>query len=1152
MKRREFLAACAAAGLWASKGHAAAPFPIKFRQQPPWAPALAFVEPGSDEFTGEKGAIETESRLAKALLSGQSPIAPTCGGRSPAVREYRDIAPGVASAVFEDTEDVAGGWEKWRKSLGEIRSARFYVLPGDIIRYDIRSARDGRIEQRVGLWKYASSHDALTRIEPLEETLTQADRPWFNDITGYAFEGDRAFAEQLARGVPYWRARLDPACGIDVYGENGIAAADIDGDGLDEIYVCQPGGLPNRLYKNDGTGRFRDISRETGLDILDDTAGALFVDLRNTGFQDLVLVRSNRPLLFLNDGKGRFSEYRDAFRFATPPQGSFTSVAAADFDRDGRLDLYFCCYVYYQSEAQYRYPVPYHDAQNGPPNFLMRNRMNESPGYFEDVTASSGIAHNNNRFSFAAAWCDYNGDGWPDLYVTNDFGRNNLYRNTNGRFEDVAEQAGVVDLGPGMSSAWLDYDGDGRPDLLVSNMWSACGQRVVNDPKFGPALKDPSLRDRYRHHVKGNSLYHNNGDGTFSYAGDSQGVEICPWSWSCDGFDFDNDGSPEIYIACGMVANNDRNTDLMSYFYRQVVAKSPVKATPAPDYENGWNAINQLIREDSSWAAPEPNIFFVRRGGRFYDFSAVSGIDRAEDSRAFAFTDIDGDGNVDIVLKSRLGPQVRVFQNACGAARNKIVLSLRGVKSNRDAIGARVEVDGQVKWLAAGSAYLSQHTKRLHFGLDDRGRAEKIRIDWPSGEAQELAPLAAGFWYEVTEGSASVRSKPLTAHSVPPARDLPPVDNRARLHTTWFWEPAPLPEKRRGPAILVVHAGERLPNLAAPLQSLDLREAPEELAAAYAILRRYLFDYRVDLATPLWLLIDAESRIRKIYAEAPEPPAALADVQSLGNSVPDPRGLPFAGRFIGTPRRDYYKIGGALLQAGYSEPALPYLEEMLRRTPDNPKALLAAGRIHLQANRLEPARAVLERALALDPRIPEAWNELGGVEVQAGRLTEALRCYEKALSLGPDLPYALLNAAQTHEKLGDDAAAERLYRRLLSIEPRNADAANGLGLLFAKQGRNAEARKLFELAISVRRNDSSAINNLGVLFLNIGQPNDAIAAFQYGIQVAPDDDILYLNLARIWVQMGDREKAREIMRQLLARKPQNAMAQRALKELEAQ
>ena len=153
----------------------------------------------------------------------------------------------------------------------------------------------------------------------MSETLTFSDKPLFQDITGYAFAGEPSFREQLARGVPYWRARLDPALGIDVYGENGIAAADIDGDGIDEIYVCQPGGLPNRLYKNDGNGRFRDIAKQAGLDLLDDTACALFVDLRNSGRQDLVLVRSNQPLVFLNDGNGRFRGLPDAFHFAIAP-----------------------------------------------------------------------------------------------------------------------------------------------------------------------------------------------------------------------------------------------------------------------------------------------------------------------------------------------------------------------------------------------------------------------------------------------------------------------------------------------------------------------------------------------------------------------------------------------------------------------------------------------------------------------------------------------------------------------------------------------------------------------------------------------------------------------------------------------------------------
>ena len=1150
LSRRRFVGAATASWWAASRPRVAcaARFPVRFRNEPRYAAVMRFADPGADEFPDEKIALEIEARLRVAAAEGNLPLAPGCRGTSPAPRAYRDMAPGVRAAVFEQGRDIAAGWRDWRSSLGTIRSARFYRLPGSLVRFDVRSARDGRLEHRVGTWKLLWERGAITLFEPIEEILTWASEPWFRDVTGFVFQGEPTFREQLARGVPYWRSCLDPACGIDLYGENGIAAGDVDGDGEDEIYVCQPGGLPNRLYKRDKQGQFRDISRTAGVDILDDTASALFVDLRNSGAQDLVVVRSGGPLLFLNDGAGRFRFAPDVFRFATEPQGSFTSVAAADYDRDGRVDLYFCCYLFYQTEAQYRYPVPYHDARNGPPNFLFRNRLNESPAYFEDVTAASGMNHHNTHYSFAATWCDYNGDGWPDLYVTNDFGRNNLYRNTGGRFADVAEEAGVVDLGPGMSAAWLDYDGDGRPDLLVSNMWSACGQRVVNDPAFGVVRQDPSLLGAYQRHVKGDSLYHNNGDGTFIYTGDREGIEIVPWSWSCEGCDFDNDGTPEIYIACGMLTNNS-HADLMSFFYRHVVGKSPPRFAAAAEYEDGWDAINQLVRQEYSWAGSETNVLFARRAGRYYDFSGVSGADHAEDSRAFAITDIDGDGNLDLILKSRLGPQVRVLQNICGAGRGVIVISLRGTKSNRDAIGARVEVDGQVKWVAAGSAYVSQHTKRLHFGLGDRGRAESVRVHWPSGETQELLALPAGFLYEITEGSGDVRSHPLRPRPDWPANVLVAVENEARLRTTWLWEPVPLPEKRGGPAILVLHAGEFLPRLPGNAEAVDMRQAPADLTAAYAVLRRYLFDYRTDLETPLWMLIDREGRVRKVYADAPDEATAASDLRLAGGPVPERRALPFDGFYTTNPRRDYYKFGGALLQAGYPGRALPYLEEALRRAPGNAINHLTLGQVLLQLGRAEEARPHFEFTVKNRPQSPEAWNNLGGVAMAGGDARAALGYFLKALEIRPDSPYALVNAGQAYARLGDAAAAEKMLRRALELDPQDADAANELGLLLAKSGRLEEAKRLFQRAIEIDRAHTGAINNLGVLYVNLKQPEEAIAAFEYGIQAAPESEMMYMNLARVHLAMGNPGKARDVLERLRDRVPDSNVARRALEEL---
>ena len=166
-------------------------------------------------------------------------------------------------------------------------------------------------------------------------------------------------------------------------------------------------GLPNRLYRNRGDGTFEDVTGKSGVDVLDNTACALFADLRNAGVQDLVVVCASGPLLFLNDGKGKFELKRDAFKFARPPQGTFTHAAIADYDGDGLLDIYFCLYSYYLGLDQYHYPVPYFDARNGPPNFLFHN---QGDGTFQDRTEAAGLNADNDRYSFACAWGDYKWD----------------------------------------------------------------------------------------------------------------------------------------------------------------------------------------------------------------------------------------------------------------------------------------------------------------------------------------------------------------------------------------------------------------------------------------------------------------------------------------------------------------------------------------------------------------------------------------------------------------------------------------------------------------------------------------------------------------------------------------------------------------------
>jgi tetratricopeptide (TPR) repeat protein len=296
---------------------------------------------------------------------------------------------------------------------------------------------------------------------------------------------------------------------------------------------------------------------------------------------------------------------------------------------------------------------------------------------------------------------------------------------------------------------------------------------------------------------------------------------------------------------------------------------------------------------------------------------------------------------------------------------------------------------------------------------------------------------------------------------------------------------------------------------------------------------------------PLYLLVDEKGRARKIYSTAPSLTAVQADVASLAQP------FPFPGRYLVPPRRDLFKIGAALFWAGYPEPALPYLEAVLERSPRNVQTMVMVAQIHLEAKRAAQARAILEQALAADPMSAEAWNELGGVELADGNANVALTRYQKALEIKPDLSYALMNAAQAYAQLGDNVNAERLFRRTLDADPRSAEAANGLGLALAKQNRAGDAKQAFERAIEIRRDYAPAINNLGVLYGTQGDSNNAIAAFRYGIQVAPDEDDLYLNLVRTYVNLGERQKAQEVIGQWLKRKPDNQTALTAQRALEA-
>src|SRR4051794_20070071 len=188
MNRREFLAAVAAAGSFRQRAHAAAPIPIAYRQEPPYAAAMRMATAGSDEFPREKAALALESALSRAVVEGTSPVSDGCRGLSPVPQRYEEIAPDVRRAVFGNDTEVAPGWRAWRAALGDVRRARFYTLPGDLVRYDVRATKGGRLEHRVGLWKVQHDGDRVTELRPVEETVVASAEPWFRDVTGHVFD----------------------------------------------------------------------------------------------------------------------------------------------------------------------------------------------------------------------------------------------------------------------------------------------------------------------------------------------------------------------------------------------------------------------------------------------------------------------------------------------------------------------------------------------------------------------------------------------------------------------------------------------------------------------------------------------------------------------------------------------------------------------------------------------------------------------------------------------------------------------------------------------------------------------------------------------------------------------------------------------------
>lgn len=525
----------------------------------------------------------------------------------------------------------------------------------------------------------------------------------------------------------------------DIWPGSGVAVLDYDRDGYEDLFVGD--GTRSILYRNDGRGHFTDVTEQAGLAKSADegiaATGVAAADVDGDGFPDLFVTNAFGPArLFHNRGDGTFEETTAASGISVA--GNARSAAFADVDGDGDLDLFVCVTGDYYKQM----PDPPFDANDGRPNFLY---LNDGHGHFTDATKAWGLA-GMTRWTLSSLFQDYDQDGRVDLMATNDFGLKNLYHNENGRsFVDVAKKTGTRARAYGMSGTWADFDGDGRPDLYTTGtdtQWYFLHEYPAIPVGLAGRLFLPFAIQWCEDMASGNTLLLQRADHTFEDATARSGAQHAGWNWSSIAADLDDDGWPDIYATNGMWGDG-RDRDVALEFWADSLAYWDDYVAGTRKFDRKGAGINGIERDR----------YFHNRGGAaagaplFEERAFLDGLDLESNGRAAVAFDANGDGALDVYVRSVQAPEA-LFLGSRRADEHFLRVRLAGMpgRDNRDGIGAELTalLPGGRKIVtqnANQSGYLSTGSPIVHLGLGKAARLERLTVRWPSGKLLDVGPI---------------------------------------------------------------------------------------------------------------------------------------------------------------------------------------------------------------------------------------------------------------------------------------------------------------------------------------------------------------------------------------------------------------------------